>query len=155
MFTLFEAALWAAVLSTGLMAGIYFAFSVFIMSAFKTIPDTSAAIAMNAINKVIVKSAFMPVFFGSSLLAIVLVFLALDGERAGLIMLAGGVYILGMLLCTVLFNVPLNNRLLKASFENQPGVWRNYVIEWTRWNHVRSISSLLAFILYVLALKTV
>ena len=155
MFTLFEAALWAAVLSTGLMAGIYFAFSVFIMSAFKTIPDISAAIAMNAINKVILKSAFMPVFFGSSLLAIVLVLLALDDERVGLIMLAGGVYILGMLLCTVLFNVPLNNRLLKASFENQPAVWRNYVIEWTRWNHVRSISSLLAFILYVLALKTV
>lgn len=155
MFTLFEAALWAAVLSTGLMAGIYFAFSVFIMSAFKTIPDTSAAIAMNAINKVIVKSAFMPVFFGSSLLAIVLVFLALGDERAGLIMLAGGVYILGMLLCTVLFNVPLNNRLLKASLENQAEIWQNYVIEWTRWNHVRSISSLLAFILYVLALKTV
>lgn len=155
MFTLFEAALWAAVLSTGLMAGIYFAFSVFIMSAFKTIPDTSAAIAMNAINKVILKSAFMPVFFGSSLLAIVLVFLALGDERAGLIMLAGGVYILGMLLCTVLFNVPLNNRLLKASLENQAEIWQNYVIEWTRWNHVRSISSLLAFILYVLALKTV
>lgn len=155
MFTLFEAALWATVISTGLMAGIYFAFSVFIMSAFKTIPDTSAAIAMNAINKVIVKSAFMPVFFGSSLLAIVLVFLALGDERAGLIMLAGGVYILGMLLCTVLFNVPLNNRLLKASLENQAEIWQNYVIEWTRWNHVRSISSLLAFILYVLALKTV
>lgn len=155
MFTLFEAALWATVISTGLMAGIYFAFSVFIMSAFKTIPDTSAAIAMNAINKVIVKSAFMPVFFGSSLLAIVLVFLALGDERAGLIVLAGGVYILGMLLCTVLFNVPLNNRLLKASLENQAEIWQNYVIEWTRWNHVRSISSLLAFILYVLALKTV
>ena len=155
MFTLFEAALWAAVISTGLMAGLYFAFSVFIMAALKTIPDMSAAMAMNAINKVIVKSAFMPVFFGSSLLAVVLVFLALDDERAGLIILAGGVYILGMLLCTVLFNVPLNNRLLGASFDNQPTVWRNYVVEWARWNHVRSISSLLAFILYVLALKTV
>lgn len=155
MLTLLEAALWAAVLSTGLMAGMYCAFSVFIMAAFKTIPDTSAVIAMNAINKVIVKSAFIPVFFGSSLLAIALVFLALDDERAGLILFAGGVYILGMLLCTVLFNVPLNNRLLGASFDNQAAVWRNYVIQWTRWNHVRSISSLLAFVLYVLALKTV
>jgi uncharacterized membrane protein len=50
---LWEAALWAAAISTRLMAGIYFVFSVFVISALKALPDTVAVMTMNSINQVI------------------------------------------------------------------------------------------------------
>ncbi|MGB5582763.1 MAG: hypothetical protein WBO93_04065, partial [Gammaproteobacteria bacterium] len=61
---LITALLWTAALSSGLMAGVYFAFSVFIMKAFDTIDARQSITAMNAINEIILRSLFMPVFFG-------------------------------------------------------------------------------------------
>lgn len=153
MHTFFEAALWAAILSTGLMAGIYFAFSVFIMAALKILPDDSGVLAMNSINKVILSSAFMPVFFVSSALAVVLVVINHDDALSHWLMLAGGFYLIGMLLCTMVFNVPLNNRLQSVTSQNQQAVWQNYVKQWTRWNHVRTISCMIALMAYVMALR--
>ena len=61
---------WIMALCAGLMAGIYAAFSGFIMRSIATIGTASAITAMNAINTVILKSAFMPLFFGSTIVAI-------------------------------------------------------------------------------------
>lgn len=153
MQTLFEAALWAAIITTGLMAGIYFAFSVFVMAALKVLPDDSGILAMNSINKVIISSAFMPLFFASSILSVVLVVINHDDDLFYLLMCAGGIYLIGMLLCTMVFNVPLNNRLKYASLENRSAVWQNYFKQWTYWNHVRTVSCMIAFILYLMALR--
>ncbi len=54
--------IWIAVLSSGLMAGVYFAFSGFIMKAFDKIETAQSVAAMNAINEAILRSLFMPVF---------------------------------------------------------------------------------------------
>ena len=153
MHTFFEAALWAAILSTGLMSGIYFAFSVFIMTALKILPGDSGVLAMNSINKVILSSAFMPLFFASSILSVMLVVINHDDALSHWLMLAGGFYLIGMLLCTRVFNVPLNNRLKYASLENRSAVWQNYVKQWTYWNHVRTVSCIIALILYLIALR--
>jgi uncharacterized membrane protein len=151
---LWEAALWAAAISTRLMAGIYFVFSVFVISALKALPDTVAVMTMNSINRVILKSAFMPLFFCSSLLSLMLIILVGDGSASKWIGAAGTVYLIGMLLCTMLFNVPLNNRLKDVTPENESVIWQYYSIHWTRWNHIRTFSSLLAFILYIVVLQT-
>jgi len=148
-----ELALWAAAISTGLMAGIYLAFSVFLMAALKALPDSIGMASMNSINRVILESAFMPLFFGSSLLAFLLMLFAYAGSASLWIISAGVVYLLGMLACTVVVNVPLNNRLQEVTSENASKVWQHYTIYWTRWNHLRTISSLLACIFYMLALK--
>ena len=68
--------LWTAALSSGLMAGVYFAFSVFIMPAFGKIETTQSIAAMNSINKVILRSLFMPIFFGSSIVSVLLIVIA-------------------------------------------------------------------------------
>ena len=50
----------------GLIAGLYFAFSAFIMTALGRIGQAAGITAMNAINAVIVQSLFMPLFLGTT-----------------------------------------------------------------------------------------
>ena len=57
-----------ATIGAGLMAGVYFAFSGFIMRSLDQLGASQAADAMNAINEVILRSWFMVLFFGSTLL---------------------------------------------------------------------------------------
>ena len=98
----------------GLLGGLYFAFSAFIMTSLGRIERAAGIAAMNAINVDIVKSLFMPVFLLTTLSAAALAVLAIVrwGEPGALVMLAGGiVYGLGMFVVTMAFNVPLNNTL--------------------------------------------
>jgi uncharacterized membrane protein len=145
---------WLLILSVGVMAGVYFAFSTFVMRAFDDLPAAQAIAAMNSINRIIVKSMFLPLFFGSTVLALVQVVLNLmywQGTPSYWAIAAGVVYLLSMFLCTALFNVPLNNRL--AGFEQQSRnarkTWACYRRRWARWNHVRTIGSLLSVVLSV------
>lgn len=64
-------------LSCGAMAGIYYAFSGFILRAFESVGPDTAAKAMVAINRTILQSGFMVLFFGSSLLCLGLLVAAL------------------------------------------------------------------------------
>lgn len=141
------ALLWAAALSSGLIAGIYFAFSAFIMRAFGSIETPHSVAAMNGINETILRSWFMPLFFGSTLVSVILIVVALvhwSDAASGLTLMAGAVYFVGMFVCTVAFNVPLNNTLagLKDDGADAEEVWSRYVKTWTRWNHLRTVSSL-------------
>lgn len=144
-------------LASGVVAGIFFAFSSFIMTALARIAPAQAIAAMQAINVTILGSAFMPLFFGSTLAGLLLGALPLLDWRgeASLAMLAGGlVYGAGMFLCTVLCNVPLNRELavVEAEHAESVEVWRRYLRVWTMWNHVRSLASLLACALFLYAL---
>ena len=144
--------LWAAALSSGLMAGIYFAFSGFIMRAFDNIDSVHSIAAMNSVNETILRSAFMPLFFGSSITSVLLIISGVFywGEAgAGLMVLAGTVYFVGMFICTVLFNVPLNKRLerIKLSDVKSQQYWSYYLTTWTHWNHLRMSSSLVSCVL--------
>jgi uncharacterized membrane protein len=141
-----------AMLAAGLMAGVYFAFSAFIMRAFDRLGPAHATAAMNAINDVILRSWFMPLFFGSSLLYATLAIFALfdtDLDGRWWLFAAGTIYVIGMFLCTALFNVPLNNRLAAAVNDecNNAGSWQHYMSNWTRWNHLRGLCSLVTVIL--------
>ena len=139
--------IWAAALGSGLVAGIYFAFSAFIMQAFGKLEISQSVAAMNAINETILRSLFMPLFFGSTLVSVMLMILALihwGDAGAGLLLLAGMVYFVGMFVCTVIFNVPLNNLLAKLNEDSThaDAVWSRYLKTWTQWNHLRTVSSL-------------
>jgi len=138
-----------AALGAGLMAGVYFAFSTFIMRSLDRLGAERAADAMNAINEVILKSWFMTLFFGTTLLYAVLAGYAAFATDLGgrwWLFSAGIIYVVGMFLCTAVFNVPLNNRLA-ASAENdslKAETWRHYFVDWTRWNHLRAVCSLIS-----------
>lgn len=136
-----------AAIGAGLMAGVYFAFSGFIMRSLDQLGALRATEAMNAINEVILRSWFMVLFFGSTLLYAILSAIAfLDANLAGrwLLFATGLIYVFGMFLCTVMFNVPLNNRLAEVSKGDDTEVetWTLYSKHWTRWNHIRSVCSL-------------
>jgi len=142
------ALLWTAALSSGLIAGIYFAFSVFIMKAFGKIETSQSVAAMNAINETILRSLFMPLFFGSTIISVILIVVALvhwGDTGSGLTLIAGAIYFVGMFVCTVVFNVPLNNLLagVNENSTNAGEVWSHYLKVWTRWNHLRTVSALL------------
>ena len=146
--------LWAIALSSALMAGVYFAFSGFIMKAFDNIETSQAITAMNAINNKIVRSWFIPIFFGSSIISLMLSVIAIAywGETGtGLILMTGMIYFVGMFVCTAVFNVPLNNSLARIDPESNHAqkCWSHYLSHWTRWNHLRVVSSLLSCILSV------
>ncbi len=144
---LVTAILWTAALSSGLMAGVYFAFSGFIMKSFGKIEPAKSVAAMNSINETILRSLFMPLFLGSSIVSVLLVIVAItnwDEVGAGLALIAGMVYFVGMFVCTVVFNVPLNNALagIDPDSDKAHQIWSHYLKTWTRWNHLRTVSSL-------------
>ena len=150
--------LWATALGSGLMAGIYFAFSAFIMQSLADIEAASGIAAMNAINRVIVKSWFMPLFFVSSLVAALLIVIGIVyiGEAgAVLTILAGACYFVGMFVSTAAFNVPLNNALAAVEPTSAGGqdIWARYLKVWTRWNTSRTICSLVSCILCIWVLS--
>ena len=146
-------------ISTAMMSGIYFTFSNFVMKAFEDIGAEKSVPAMNAINRVILRSWFMPLFFGSTLASAIIFLIVIMGWQqpsSTLLIIPSTIYFIGMFLCTIFFNVPLNNRLLAAehassTITNQ--TWSHYLKFWTRWNHLRTLSSLLASILYMYVLS--
>ena len=130
------------VLMTGLMAGVYFVFSVVIMRSLARLPDNEGANAMNSINDVIVKTSFLPLFFVSTIAHLALLIWSLINEGFGSAYFwASLVYVMGMFGVTLVGNVPLNNQL-KASAIDQTQLAENWLIytkKWTRLNHVRTL----------------
>jgi uncharacterized membrane protein len=150
--TLLTILIWFCALGCALVGGLYFAFSTFIMTALERTGPAAGRAAMNSINTVILRSLFMPFFFGTTIGCLVL---AIAGfiERRWWLVAGGVVYVLGMTVVTMIWNVPLNNALLRSEGDAGAEAWRRYLVEWTRWNHVRTVASVLsaAFFIAVLA----
>ncbi|MBB4239171.1 DUF1772 domain-containing protein [Rhizobium esperanzae] len=149
----------AAAIGSGLVAGIFFAFSTFIMTAFSRIPAEQGIAAMNSINVTIVRSPFMALFVPTAILCFVIAVLALMNWRGGAsaLMLAGAaLYLFASFLSTIVFNVPMNDALDKVSGGTEAAaLWSTYLRDWTWWNHVRTVASLLASVAFVRALMIV
>ncbi|ARM86863.1 hypothetical protein RHEC894_CH00515 [Rhizobium sp. CIAT894] len=150
----------AAAIGSGLVAGIFFAFSTFIMTAFSRIPAEQGIAAMNSINVTIVRSPFMVLFVPTAILCLVIAVLAVINWRGGAsaLMLAGAaLYVVASFLSTIIFNVPMNDALEKVSGNGPEAValWSTYLKDWTWWNHVRTVASLLASVAFVRALMMV
>lgn len=143
--------LWFLALGCGLMAGLYYAFSAFIMTSLSRIAPEAGIATMTSINDVILKTSFMPLFMGTSLGSVAIGILAVvrwQGAESLVILLGALIYVVGMFGVTAAFNVPLNNALVADG----PGTWARYLAEWTPWNHVRTIASLIASALFIYAL---
>jgi uncharacterized membrane protein len=137
-----------ASLGCGLMAGVFLAFSSFVMSALARLPPPQGIAAMQSINIRAVTPVFMTVFLGTAALCVVLFALTLFSAPVGAAYLLTGslCYVVGSFLVTIVFNVPRNNRLATANPEEQATarVWTDYLRSWTAWNHVRTVTSLAA-----------
>ncbi len=150
--------LWFAVISVGLMAGVYFTFSTFVMRSLDAIEAPAGMIAMQSINRVILRSVFLPIFFLSTAACAILAGMALldlSAPGAPWILIGSVLYVVGMFAVTVAGNVPLNNRLDTVSADTAEGaeMWREYLDRWTLWNHARTISCTVSLALLVLGLS--
>jgi uncharacterized membrane protein len=149
--------LWFSAIGCGLLAGLYFAFSTFIMTTLGRIDQAAGISAMNAINVEIVRSLFMPFFVATTLSSAALAGLAIVrwGDAGALAMLVAGIlYVLGMFVVTMVFNVPLNDALAAVDPNSAAAttLWTRYLSDWTFWNHVRTIASTAACALFIAAI---
>jgi uncharacterized membrane protein len=145
-----------AALGSGLIAGFFLAFSATVMWALERQPPTAGISAMQTINVVVLNPIFLGTFFGTAILSLVLDIVALVGwsEPGSGYLLAGSLlYFIGTFLVTLVFNVPLNNRLAAVKPDSAEGkaVWTLYLSVWTAWNHVRTAASLAAMASFILA----
>ncbi len=146
-----------ASLGCGLMAGLFFVFSVAVMKAFARLPLAGGIAAMQSINVAIVNPVFLSVFFGTAVACLLAIIASLwRGRQSGdnYLILGSALYLAGSFLVTVVFNVPMNNALAAVSpaEADSAGLWAGYLQTWTTWNHVRTVASLGAMALLILAL---
>lgn len=150
----------AALLSSALVGGTFFAFSSFIMKALGKIPAADGIRVMQSINIVVINPLFLGVFCGTALLSgflAVLPFVTDLQEPLPLWFLSGGlIYVIGTFLLTIAGNVPLNNQLATASPSQATGqaIWRTYLKRWTRLNHARTAAAILAAFCFLMGLLT-
>ena len=139
----------ATALGAGLVAGVFFAFSTFVMAALGRVPAPEGIRAMQQINITVINPWFMTALFGTAPACLAVIVAALvdwDGSYGPYLVAAGALYLVGCIGVTMAFNVPRNNvlaRLEPASAESAE-VWGRYLVEWTAWNSVRTVASLAA-----------
>ena len=138
-----------AAVTAGIVAGLFFVFSVVIMPALARIPGSAGIAAMQAINIVIIRALFLVVFLGTAVATVALALLAPDPLH----LLAAAAYVIGVIGVTAAVNVPLNNALDAVAADSADGerLWRHYLTRWTAWNHVRTVTSTVAMAALVLA----
>lgn len=139
------------------MAGTFFAFSTFVMKALAKLPAERGIAAMQSINVVVLNPLFLAVFVGTAGLCLVLGAAALLrwAQPAAAWLLAGSVlYLIGNLIVTRACNIPLNDALARIdpAAAESANVWQAYVDDWSRWNHVRTITALLGCAAFACAL---
>ncbi|SRR5258708_4213491 len=147
----------AALIGTGLMAGVFLAFSSFVMPALASLTPPQGIAAMQSINVKAVTPLFMTVLFGSTVLCAALAVYALASwsqRGSGFLLLGSVLYLAGAFGTTAIFNIPLNNALARVDAASVDGAvfWGRFLADWTAWNHVRALSSALALTAYVFAL---
>jgi len=142
-----------AVLTTGLVAGVFYAYAVSVNLGLADQPDASYVSTMNGINEKIQNPLFFATFFGGGVLPIAALVAHLPRPRSGrtrLIVLACGLYLVGGFLVTVLVNVPLNDGLARvaagAPAAELSRARTDYEGPWNFWNGVRTLFSVAAFL---------
>ena len=147
-----------AALGCGVMTGIFFAFSVFMMTALGRLPPPAGITAMRSINAAILNPLFFVVFFGTAglcLLAAIAAIVEWPLPEAFYLIAGSVLYLVGGLLVTMQRNVPLNLALDRSNPESAEAalLWLRYLKVWTAWNHVRTVASLAAMAAFILALR--
>lgn len=145
-----------AAVGSGLLAGLYWAFSVAVVPALAREPDAAGAAAMQRVNQVILRPAFLVAFAGTPLVGVVAAVLAWpdDGPVRWWVLAGTALQVLASFVFTAAYHVPRNTRLdaVDAASPEGQAYWRTYVREWTRANHVRAAGCALAVAAYGWAL---
>ncbi|MFC3964173.1 anthrone oxygenase family protein [Nocardia jiangsuensis] len=145
------ATLIAAVVGTGLVAGLFYAYAISVLPALRQTDDRVLLDVMQRINVVIINPWFLIAFIGSIGFTGLAAVLHLGSEyRAVLGWIAIGLALnVFAFAVTIALNVPLNNMLDAAGDVNSiadPAALRaEYESPWVRWNVLRAVLHTAAF----------
>jgi len=146
----------AATVTSGLLAGLFYAYSVSVMRGLARTADRTFVESMRQINVAILNGWFALGFVGAPLATALALVVHFDGDdRAAVAWIALAlVSALFTLAVTLTVNVPLNDELASAE-AGDAGVARGrFEGRWVRWNLARTISSAAGFGFLVLALAS-
>ncbi len=143
------------IVTTGLMSGLLYGWSVSVIPGTKRVPAGNYVDTMQHINRAIINPAFVIPFMGIPLVlggAAVMQFRAGDHRRGWLLAGATATYVIGVLGVTGAGNEPLNDALdafdLRGSTSEAVERRRTtYEQPWNRWHHLRTIASVGSFAL--------
>ena len=140
------------------MAGVFFAFSTFVMKALARLPPNEGIAAMQSINVAAVNSWFLAAFLGTSaacLLVLIAAIIQWTDPSTAFLLPGALTYLVGCFLVTIVFNVPMNDALaaLAPDAPDRAARWAGYLAEWTTWNHIRTAAALAASALLIIGLQ--
>lgn len=148
----------AAVVATGLFAGLFYAFSVAVMPGLARGGDGTFVESMQRINAAILNPWFAAVFAGTPLVLLAAAVLHLPAGQRGPLgwLVAALVLVVVVIGVTMSANVPLNNALDRAGPQGSEAatarVRRGFERRWVRWNTLRTAVSALALACVAVAL---
>ena len=144
-------------IGSGLVAGVFFAFSTFVMRSLAKLPAPMGIAAMQSINVYAPNPLFMLTLFGTAGTAVAAAVIAVAdwGDSYAVYTVIGAVVYLVTVVLTAVYHIPRNNALDKLDPDDPRAVapWERYIREWTGANHVRTIAPLIAAILFTIALR--
>ena len=145
-------------IGAALVAGVFFAFSAFVMSGLDRSGPRHAVPAMQGINVTALRPPLMLLLFGTlvvSLTATVVVLVDRGWSAVTWLVIAGfAVYALGVVVVTAVGNVPLNNKLMaRDDPADADDAWHDFDRPWTRLNHVRASAAALGAVLLTVAMR--
>jgi uncharacterized membrane protein len=127
----------------GIAGGVFFAFSSFVMPGLGRLPAPQGIAAMQQMNITAITPVFMADFVGTALACVAVLITGWDDPY----LLTGSLlYLIGVFLLTMTYNVPRNNALaeLDPSAPDAPDHWARYQREWNRANHLRALAGIAA-----------
>jgi uncharacterized membrane protein len=147
-----------ATLGCGVIAGVFFAFSVFVMRALARLSAWQGLAAMQAINVAAITPAFMAALFGTALAcgALIIWSLLVWGEPfAAYLLFGGALYLVGTIVMTGAYHVPRNEALarIEPRGAGAEAHWSRYLRGWTAGNHLRFAAALAAAATLTIALR--
>jgi uncharacterized membrane protein len=146
------AVLAAAILTMGLMAGVFGLYTHTIMPGLRHTDDRTFVGAFQATDRAIINPWFMATFFGALILTGLAAALHLSGDKRSVLPWIGAAFVLCLVavVITMAVNVPLNDALKAAGDPARIGdlaqVRRHFdEAKWSAWNLIRTLTSTAAF----------
>lgn len=150
-------ATFVAAIASGVVGGVFYAFSTFVMRGLGRLSPEAGHRAMQEINETVMTPWFLGLFIGLAPLCVGLgVAAGLDLSASGAPYLLAGsiVYLVGCFIETGAVHVPMNEALAATAPEVEGGgaLWQRYLARWTAWNHVRTLACIVSAALFTGAL---